>query len=121
MQDIVIGNLTFRIEHRTFGGDRGPAIRVFGEVEGRDVQLLRFDCFESDPHYHYDPTDKNVMFHLDRLTMVDPLEFSLSQIAGNAKAMIEKAGFAGVAADVDQAELSTRAGEIRQLVLAGSS
>jgi len=121
MQDIVIGNLTFRIEHRTTGDDRGPAIRVFSEVKGRDVQLLRFDCFESEPHYHYDPTGKNAMFHLDRLTMGDPLEFSLSQIAGNAQAMIAKAGFADVAERVDPAELSARVEEIRRVVLAGSS
>jgi hypothetical protein len=61
------------------------------------------------------------MFHLDRLTMGDPLEFSLSQIAGNAKAMIAKAGFEDVAERVDQDELSARVEEIRRVVLAGPS
>jgi hypothetical protein len=45
------GGVVFDVEYRVFGGDRGPAVRVFGEVDGRNVQLLRFDCFEKDPHY----------------------------------------------------------------------
>ena len=112
MQELACGGLIFRIEYRRTADDHGPAIRVFGDVDGRRVQLLRFDCFDTDPHYHYDPTGRNVMFHLDPLTMGDPVEFSLSQIADNARAMIENAGFPEAAERVNQDELASRIGEV---------
>ena len=77
MQELSIGGLTFVVEYRDFEGDRGPAVRVFGEVDGQRRQLLRFDCFDTDPHYHYDLEGENRIFHLDRLTMGCPVEFSL--------------------------------------------
>ena len=40
-----VGGIELRVSNRVFGDDGGPAIRVFGQVEGNTVQLLRFDCF----------------------------------------------------------------------------
>jgi len=119
MQDIEICGLVFRIDYRRTADDHGPSIRVYGDVDGREVQLLRFDCFADDPHYHYDPTGRNVMFHLDTLTMGDPIDFSLTQIAANAQSMIEHAGFPQTAADVNQDELSARIDEIGRAVRDG--
>jgi len=45
MQTIEAGGLTFQIENRTLGKDGGPALLVFGDVDGQRVQILRFDCF----------------------------------------------------------------------------
>ena len=116
MQDLEIGGLTFRIEYRTQGEDRGPAIRVLGDVDGEPKQLLRFDCFEEDPHYHYDPTSWNLKFSMDDLTMGEPLEFSLEQIGRHVATMIEKAKFPDVAARVDQAAVTAGVDEIRRAV-----
>jgi len=116
MQDLEIGGLTFRIEYRTQGEDRGPAIRVFGDVDGEPKQLLRFDCFEDDPHYHYDPTGWNLKFSIDELTMGCPLDFSLKQIGSHVVTMIEKAKFPEAAARVDQAEVTSRVDEIQRTV-----
>lgn len=113
MQDLEIGGVTFRVEYRNFGGDNGPAIRVLGDVDGETKQLLRFDCFEDDPHYHYDPTGANVKHHLDELTMGCPVDFSLTQIASKTQAMVEKAGFADAAARIDQPQIESRVDEIR--------
>jgi hypothetical protein len=116
MQDLEIGGLTFRIEYRTQDEDRGPAIRVFGDVAGEPKQLLRFDCFDDDPHYHYDPTGWNLKFSMDELTLGDPLEFSLAQIGRHVATMIGKAKFPEAAARVDQAEVTSRVDEIRSTV-----
>ena len=48
-------------------------------VGDEEVQLLRFDCFDNDPHYHYDPDGKNDMHHLSRDEVPDPLGWSLEQ------------------------------------------
>ena len=77
---------------------------------------MRFDCFADDPHYHYDPTGVNKMFHLDEMTMGCPLEFSLAQIASKTQAMIEKAGFGNTAANINQEQITARVDEIRDLV-----
>lgn len=116
MQDVELGGVTFRIEYRSTGADRGPAIRVFGDIEGQAVQVLRFDCFEDDPHFHYDPTGKNILFHLDPLTMGDALEFSLRQIGGVLKAMIAKAGFTPFAESIDESSVRSGLDRIRAAV-----
>ena len=116
MQDLEVGGLTFRAEYRTQGDDRGPAIRVFGDVNGEPKQVLRFDCFEDDPHYHYDPTGMNLKFSMDELTMGDPLSFSLAQIGKHVGTMTDKAGFPEAAARVNQEEITGRLDDIRSLV-----
>jgi hypothetical protein len=50
---IPAGILKFGIEYRHLQGDQGVCIHVFGEVNGREEEVLRFDCFERAPHYHY--------------------------------------------------------------------
>ena len=82
------GGLSFKVDYRHFGDDRGPSIRVMASVGDEEVQVLRFDCFDNDPHYHYDPTGSNRMFHLDPLTMGDAVAFTLDQLATNTRAMV---------------------------------
>ena len=121
MKELTLGGLTCTIEYRQTDEDHGPAIRILGQVNGETVQLLRFDCFANDPHYHYDPMGENQMFHLDPLTMGCPVDFSLAQIAQHAKAMIQKAGFPQAAEAVNQDEIANRVDEIRQLIAAEQS
>lgn len=34
---------------------QGVCIQVVGKQGGKEAELLRFDCFDTDPHYHYGP------------------------------------------------------------------
>ena len=45
MQTIEAGGLTFQIENRTLGKDGGPALLVFGDVDGQRVQILALIAF----------------------------------------------------------------------------
>jgi hypothetical protein len=101
-QRIPAGGVTFHVEYRVFGGDRGPAIRVLGDVDGRQVQLLRFDCFEKDPHYHFDPDGKDFHLNLSRETVPDPLAWALGELKRNLPVMIRAAGYPGVAERLDR-------------------
>ncbi|MCS6859929.1 MAG: hypothetical protein NZT92_06380 [Abditibacteriales bacterium] len=121
MQELEIGGVKFRVEYRHFGGDRGPAVRVYGDVDGREVELLRFDCFEKDPHYHYDPGDKDHRWNLDPLTMGDPTAFSLAQIETRLKDMIAKAGYEAVAARVDQCAVASNISQIKAAIEAAKA
>ncbi len=55
------GGVELHVDNRTLGEDGGPAVRVYGDVDGKSVQLLRFDCFRKNPHYHYDPSGKTII------------------------------------------------------------
>ena len=33
--------------------DQGLMVQVYGDVDGQDTEILRFDCFDQAPHYHY--------------------------------------------------------------------
>lgn len=116
MKELAIGGVKFKVEYRHFGGDRGPAVRVYGDVDGREVELLRFDCFEKEPHYHYDPGDQDHRWNLDPLTMGDPTEFSLAQIKTRLKDMIAKAGYETVAARVDQSAVASHIHQIQEAI-----
>lgn len=98
------GGVRFAVEHRHFGGDKGPAIRVLGDVNGVEVQLLRFDCFENDPHYHYDPDGRNVVLHMN--PEFDTASWSADHIERNLKVMVKLAGYPEVAERIDMTVVS---------------
>lgn len=98
-KSIEAGGVTFAVEHRNFGGDKGPAIRVLGDVNGVLVQLLRFDCFENDPHYHYDPDGKNVVLHMS--PEFDTASWSADHLERNLKVMVKLAGYPEMAERID--------------------
>lgn len=102
VHEVKVGGVNLTLEYRTFGEYRGPAIKVYGKVDGKSTQILRFDCFEKNPHYHYDPEGKNVQWKLDKITHGDPLTWSISQLRKNLKPMIQNAGYEQVAKGVSQ-------------------
>jgi len=47
-----IGPYKLALVYRTVRSDKGPAVHVFGPVNGDEQEILRFDCFLERPHYH---------------------------------------------------------------------
>ena len=108
---IEAGNIRFGLEmRRQASGDGGLAIHVLSELAGNtgrvfteETELLAFDCFRDDPHYHYGPRNKNHRIFWDKTLVPDPLGWCLDQFkSGKLKAMLERAGYPGVAADLDE-------------------
>ncbi len=108
---IEAGNIRFGLEmRRQASGDGGLAIHVLSELAGNtgrvfteETELLAFDCFRDDPHYHYGPRNKNHRIFWDKTLVPDPLGWCLDQLkSGKLKAMLERAGYPGVAADLDE-------------------
>jgi len=81
--------------------DQGLCVQVYGEVGGKDTEILRFDCFDQDPHYHYGPENKNIRLHLDKTTAGNPLGWTLTQIRTKLPVMIRRAGYEELAAAVE--------------------
>jgi hypothetical protein len=88
--------------------DRGVSLHVFSAGDGEPAQeLLRFDCFEEDPHYHYISwrAMTNEMLHLDPIADGDPLAWALERIRTRLPQMLARAGAADLAARIDPAEI----------------
>jgi hypothetical protein len=105
------GNIRFGLEMRRLPmGDGGLAIHVLGDVGGstrnsyvEETELLAFDCFWDGAHYHYGPRNKNHRIYWDTTLIENPLEWVLEQFENRKlKAMIERAGYPGIAADLDE-------------------
>lgn len=88
--------IVFEVEFREFGSDRGPACRVLGLTT---AQMLRFDCFEVDPHYHFDPDGKNVVMHLNPKD--NNIAWAIDCIERNLPTMIRLAGYPETAEKID--------------------
>ena len=104
------GNIRFGLEmRRQTSGDGGLAIHVLADLAGtpgrhytEETELLAFDCFWDAPHYHYGPRNKNHRIFFDKTLVPEPLTWTLNQFKNKRlAAMIERAGYPGVAADLD--------------------
>ena len=84
--------------------DRGVSLHVYGVRDGEALEHLRFDCFDEDPHYHYISWKdrSNVMLHLDPIADGDPLQWTLERLRTRLPQMLEHAGAADIAAELDQ-------------------
>jgi hypothetical protein len=107
------GNIRFGLEMRRVGPDGGPAIHVLGDVAGQEVELLAFDCFRLNPHYHYGPRAKNERIFWDTTLVPDALQWTFDQFrAGKLPRMLERAGYPTIAAALDEALIAARLPEV---------
>ena len=104
------GNIRFGLEMRRLkNGDGGLALHVLGDVGGakgkayvEETELLAFDCFWNNAHYHYGPRNKNHRINWDMTVIDDPLDWTFEQLENRKLGpMIERAGYPGIAADLD--------------------
>ena len=111
-----VGGVELHVDNRDIGADGGPSVRVYGEVDDENVQLLRFDCFRKDPHYHYDPSGKNDQRSLNKESVPDSVAWTIEQLEQNLVEMIHEAGYAGVAGAVDQGAVAKVLPEVESLM-----
>src|SRR5262245_16336442 len=77
--ELASGRLRVRVRRREVGGDGGVSIELSGAVRGEPTELLRFDLFRRDPHYHV-PASDPAQIDLDAARDGEPLEFALACI-----------------------------------------
>ncbi|MEZ4217933.1 MAG: hypothetical protein R3E88_15715 [Myxococcota bacterium] len=83
--------------------DCGVSLHVVATQDGEERELLRFDCFREDPHYHYVSWREraNDMIHLDPVADGDPLAWALERLRTRLAPMLARAGAPEVAAALD--------------------
>jgi predicted DNA-binding ribbon-helix-helix protein len=104
---IGVGGLRFNVRYSKTNTDRGPSLRIYGDVEGKPVQLLRFDCFDNTPHFHYDPEGKNNQLRMDKTKVSDPIAWSMDYLQGNVTSLVRIAGYSALADQLDEGVLAT--------------
>lgn len=103
---IEVGGLCFNVRYSKTNTDLGPSLRIYGNVDGNITQLLRFDCFENQPHYHYDPDGKNNQLRMDKTKVTDPITWSMDHLRGNVASLVRIAGYNALAEELDEAVLT---------------
>ena len=89
--------MSYRVE---LMDDQGLCVQVYGEDGGHDTEILRFDCFDQHPHYHYGPENHNIRLDMDKTSTGNPLGWTLTQIRGKLPAMLDRAGYEDLATKV---------------------
>jgi hypothetical protein len=114
---IACGPIGFALQYRNLDGgaphrqgaggiggadaDQGVCIQVVGNVAGQETELLRFDCFDNHPHYHYGPANKNVRIMLDSTVAGNPIGWTMAQLRSKLPAMLARAGYEALALQID--------------------
>jgi hypothetical protein len=92
--------------------DQGVSLQVVGDVDGVELELLRFDCFDNHPRYHYGPESKNIRIMLDPTTTGNPLRWTMTQLRRRLPAMLARAGYEHIALQIDPSLLIQKLDEV---------
>ena len=114
--DVIVeaGPIRFGVENR----EPGIAIHILGESDGEEKELLTFDCFDEDPHYHYGPRAKNQQLYLDTVAIPDSIRWAIDLFkSGKLALMLERAGYRHHAARLDPATIAQKVAEVESVAL----
>ena len=116
METIKVGGFDFFLEGRGQREDQdgGPSLQILGTSNGAQVQLLRFDMFRINPHYHYAPDGKNIRYLVDPLTLDDPVSWVFDLIGNRLPQMLAKAGYEELATPANLAAVKTALPNLKQ-------
>ncbi len=83
-------------------------------MDGNRVQLLRFDMFRVQPHYHYAPNGANLRYNLDPLIIDDGIGWVMSLFERKLPALVAKAGYESLVTDETSAAVAKMLPEIER-------
>jgi hypothetical protein len=93
------GRLRVCVRRREVGDDGGVSVELLGALEGEPVELLRFDLFRREPHYHV-PASNPTQIALDPARDGDLLEFALTCVRERLPELLARAEFPELARGV---------------------
>ena len=86
--------------------DQGLCVQVYSSIDGEDTEVLRFDCFDQTPHYHYGPENHNIRLNMDKTTAGHPLAWTISNLRSRLPAMLRRSGYEDLATTLDSNPVS---------------
>jgi hypothetical protein len=92
------GAFEFKMMARTVGEDHGGTLEVYGEADGTRHELLKFDCFAMNTHWHrcY-PGRKDEVAQLEPPGKERGLGFAMETLRDRFAPLIADQGFASLA------------------------
>jgi hypothetical protein len=108
-QVLEAGGLRFEVSFR----GRGPTLRVLGKPDQTWEEILRFDDFVEQPHFHAPPEHQ---MPFDRANG-EPLAWFIAQVRDHLAYWVEEAGYSSLLPSIDIAEVSRHADEIEQAMV----
>ena len=102
------GSVEFAMSYRKeIMDDQGLCVQVYSKIDGKDTEILRFDCFDQAPHYHYGPENHNVRLFLDKTTAGNPLGWTINNLRDNLPSMVRRAGYEALADSLESTPVAT--------------
>lgn len=117
-QKFQAGAVGFIVQHELWDGnlqdhsDQGVAILVVADVNGKETNLLRFNCFDIERSYIYGPEKENKLFRMDPTVDGNPIAWSVKQIRENLPEMLKTAGYEDIAGKVNKQEVANVLGDV---------
>jgi hypothetical protein len=116
---VAAGPIIFMVEHRTVVQDGveagGPTVRVLGSQDQHEY--LRFDMFNVNAHYHYEPpAEKERILMIDTVADGDPVDWAIERLRGRLAPMLVAAGAEDLAGALDDATLTQAVDRVETLV-----
>ena len=125
---IEAGALSFALHYRELDGgaphaqgagsgggshaDQGVCLQVIGNVGGKETEILRFDCFDNVPHYHYGPEKKNERILLDQTITGNTIGWTMKQLRNKLPDMVKRAGYEELVGQIDADLVSQKLDEV---------
>ena len=81
-------------------------MQVYSKINNHDTEILRFDCFDQNPHYHYGPENHNIRLHMDKTTAGNSLGWTLGNVRNKLSTMVERAGYEDLASNLETNPIS---------------
>ena len=121
---VTAGPITFVVEHRALVQDGveagGPTVRVLGGSD--EHEYLRFDMFDVNPHYHYEPpAGQERILMLDIVAEGDAVSWGLARLRDRLAPMLIAAGGQGLADALDEQVLARAVDDVEALVRTGQA
>jgi len=109
--EVGCGPLVFRIRRREVGNDGGLSIELHGARNGEETELLRFDLFRKDPHYHV-PSGTQPTGRID--PSVDSLAYALDRIGSQLPEMLRQSDAPEYASSIESLAMDLVVDELRE-------
>jgi hypothetical protein len=107
-----IGELRFSA---SFRAPAGATLRVSAKFDGGWRELLRFDDFVEQPHFHVPASGEATM--VDREVTGAPLDLFITQLRDHLHELLVQGGFAEILETIDLDAVTNSVGRIRQAMI----
>jgi hypothetical protein len=106
------------VEHRSVAQDGvetgGPTVRVLGGDD--DHEYLRFDMFNVNPHYHYEPpAEPERILMIDTVAEGDAVSWGLARLRDRLAPMLVAAGGQNLAQALDEQVVARAVDDVESL------